>query len=123
MSTPPMELVAISLDCADPEELAEFYHRATGFELHPESDSEFAGLNRADGLFLGFQRVENYHAPQWPDQAVPQQIHLDFKVEDLDLAEVMLLQLGATKPEHQPVGDKGCVLIDPAGHPFCITLV
>ncbi|MEV0544356.1 VOC family protein [Nocardia salmonicida] len=110
-------------DCADPEMLAEFYRRATGFELHPESGSEFAGLNRADGQFLGFQRVANYRAPQWPDQVVPQQIHLDFEVEDLDTAEAMLVESGATKPEHQPAGDKGRVLIDPAGHPSCITLV
>ncbi|MFD3707394.1 VOC family protein [Nocardia sp. NPDC058658] len=118
-----LQLVAITLDCADPEALAEFYHRATGFELHPESGREFAGLNRADGLFLGFQRVDNYRAPQWPDQTVPQQIHLDFKVDDLDLAEAVLLELGATKPAYQPIGDKGRVLVDPAGHPFCITLV
>ncbi|MFD3510625.1 VOC family protein [Nocardia sp. NPDC058666] len=120
---PRLDLVAITLDCADPQKLAEFYHLATGFEPHPESGADFAGLNRADGLFLGFQRVENYRAPQWPEQTVPQQIHLDFKVEDLDPAETMLLNLGATKPEHQPAGTKARVLLDPAGHPFCITLV
>jgi len=72
-------------------------------------------------LFLGFQRVEGYRAPRWPDQTVPQQIHLDFKVDDLDRAEAELLGLGAIKPWHQPTGDKRRVLIDPAGHPFCLT--
>ncbi|GAA5100188.1 VOC family protein [Nocardia iowensis] len=117
-----LDLVAITLDCADPEEMAEFYHQATGFELHPKSGSNFAGLNRPDGLFLGFQRVDDYRAPQWPAQIVPQQIHLDFKVDDLDRAEALLLELGATKPEHQPAGDRARVLMDPAGHPFCLTL-
>jgi hypothetical protein len=31
------------------------------------------------------------------------------------------LDLGATKPDHQPGGDTWVVLIDPEGHPFCVT--
>ncbi|MEV6145475.1 MULTISPECIES: VOC family protein [unclassified Streptomyces] len=116
-----MELVAITLDCPDPPTLAAFYQQATGFEPHPKSDTEFAGLNREDGLFIGFQRVEDYRAPSWPDQIVPQQLHICFKVaESLDEAEARLLELGAGKPDHQPHGDKARVLTDPAGHPFCI---
>ncbi|MYY03298.1 MULTISPECIES: VOC family protein [unclassified Streptomyces] len=116
-----MELVAITLDCPDPPALAAFYQQATGFEPHPKSDAEFAGLNREDGLFIGFQRVEDYRAPSWPGQIVPQQLHICFKVrESLDEAEARLLELGAGKPDHQPHGDKARVLTDPAGHPFCI---
>ena len=43
---PLMRLTAITLDCADPEALAAFYRRPTGFEPHPESDADFAGLTR-----------------------------------------------------------------------------
>ncbi|MET9686998.1 VOC family protein [Streptomyces sp. NPDC006514] len=117
-----MRLTAITLDCADPRALADFYARATGFEPHPASDADFAGLTREDGLFLGFQRVDGYRAPQWPDRSVPGQSHLDFSVDDLDEAEAVLLELGAGKPEHQPGGDRWRVLTDPAGHPFCLTL-
>ncbi|MFI9806615.1 VOC family protein [Streptomyces sp. NPDC052301] len=120
--SPQMELVAITLDCPDPAALAAFYQQATGFEPHPKSDADFAGLTRADGLFIGFQRVEDYRAPSWPDQVVPQQLHLCFAVgEDLDEAEARLLELGAGKPDLQAGGDKWRVLTDPAGHPFCIT--
>ncbi|MGW7104327.1 VOC family protein [Streptomyces sp. NPDC054838] len=118
---PLMKPVAITLDCADPEALAAFYRRATGFEPHERSDADFAGLTRPDGLFLGFQRVDGYLAPRWPGQEVPQQIHLDFRVEDLDEAEALLLGWGATKPGCQPDEDKWRVLLDPAGHPFCLT--
>lgn len=118
-----MRLTAITLDCADPRALADFYARATGFEPHPGSGTDFAGLTREDGLFLGFQRVDGYRAPQWPEPSLPQQSHLDFAVDDLDEAEAVLLELGARKPEHQPGGDRWRVLIDPAGHPFCLTLV
>ncbi|MFE9404320.1 VOC family protein [Streptomyces sp. NPDC006530] len=116
-----MELVAITLDCADPLALAAFYQQATGFEPHPKSDAEFAGLNREDGLFMGFQRVEDYRPPSWPDKTTPQQLHICFKVaESLDEAEARLLELGAGKPDHQPDEDTLRVLTDPAGHPFCI---
>ena len=118
---PQLKLAAITLDCADPEALAAFYQQATGFTPHPESNGEFAGLTREDGLFIGFQRVEDYRAPQWPGQSVPQQLHLDFDVDDLAAAEAMLPALGATKPEHQPNGPLSLVLTDPAGHPFCLT--
>ncbi|MER5642566.1 VOC family protein [Kitasatospora sp. NPDC002227] len=116
-----MALTAITLDCADPEALAAFYQQATGLEPAPGSTAEFAGLRDGDGLFLGFQRVTGYRPPDWPGQTVPQQIHLDFAVADLDTAEARLLALGATRPPAQPGGDRWRVLLDPAGHPFCLT--
>ncbi|MFF7530148.1 VOC family protein [Streptomyces bobili] len=118
--SPRMTLRAITLDCPDPLALAAFYEQATGLEPHPESDAEFAGLTDENGLFIGFQRVDDYQAPGWPDQTVPQQLHLDFAVEDLDRAEARLLELGAGKPDHQPGGVRWRVLTDLAGHPFCL---
>ncbi|MFF9049057.1 VOC family protein [Streptomyces parvulus] len=116
-----MQLVAITLDCPDPLVLAAFYEQATGLELHPKSDADFAGLNGEHGLSIGFQRVDDYRAPSWPDQEIPQQLHICFKIEgDLEEAEARLLKLGAGKPDHQPHGDKARVLTDPVGHPFCI---
>ncbi|WP_329321436.1 VOC family protein [Streptomyces sp. NBC_01262] len=116
-----MKLSAITLDCSDPLALAAFYQQATGLEPHPKSDADFAGLNREDGLFIGFQRVDGYRAPRWPEQTVPQQLHLCFDVVDLDEAEAQLLELGAGKPDHQPhEAARARVLTDPAGHPFCI---
>ncbi|MFB6979008.1 VOC family protein [Streptomyces scopuliridis] len=119
---PHMKLSAITLDCPDPLALAAFYQQATGLEPHPKSNPDFAGLNREDGLVMGFQRVDDYRAPHWPGQSVPQQLHICFKVEeDLDEVEGRLLELGAGKPDHQPHdAAKARVLTDPAGHPFCI---
>ncbi|MEU3459365.1 VOC family protein [Streptomyces sp. NPDC006733] len=118
---PLMKLTAVTLDCADPRALAAFYQQATGFAPHPRSDADFTGLTREDGLFLGFQRVDGYRPPQWPGQIVPQQSHLDFTVDDLDTAEAALLALGATRPQAQPDEQGWRVLLDPAGHPFCLT--
>ncbi|HEX6969389.1 MAG TPA: VOC family protein [Micromonosporaceae bacterium] len=111
-------LRGVTLDCADPKALARFYHELTGLEI-AYSEDEFAGLTGPAG-HLGFQRVEGYRAPEWPGQNVPQQFHLDFGVEDLDAAEKQALALGAVKPDHQPGGDRWRVLLDPAGHPFCL---
>lgn len=69
---PQMKLTAITLDCADPEALAAFYRQATGLELHPKSNSDFAGLTRKDGLAIGFQRVADYQAPRWPVRSTNQ---------------------------------------------------
>ena len=38
---------------------------------------------------------------------------------DLDDAEPKVIELGATKAEHQP-GTTFRVFLDPAGHPFCL---
>jgi len=46
-------------------------------------------------------------------------MHLDVIVDDLDAAEAAVLDLGATKHEHQP-GTSFQVFPGPAGHPFCL---
>ncbi len=116
-----MTLCAVTLDCPDPLALAAFYAKSTGLLTVEGSDDDFAGLRGQQGLFLGFQRVEDYHPPHWPGRQEPQQAHLDFEVDDLDRAESALLQLGARKPAYQPDSEKLRVLTDPAGHPFCLT--
>jgi hypothetical protein len=65
--------------------------------------------------------VAGYRAPQWPEGAIPQQLHLDFDVADLDAAEAAVLALGARKADFQP-GQTFRVFLDPVGHPFCLVL-
>ncbi|MFE6307723.1 VOC family protein [Nocardiopsis sp. NPDC057823] len=115
-----MRPTAVTLDCADPLELAAFYSRATCLPLDPRSTADFAALEPGDGIALAFQRVDGYRPPRWPGQEVPQQIHLDFAVGDPDAAQAELLALGATAPAGQPNAERWRVLLDPAGHPFCL---
>ncbi|MEU1047212.1 catechol 2,3-dioxygenase-like lactoylglutathione lyase family enzyme [Streptomyces ambofaciens] len=110
----------VTLDCSNPTELAEFYSELTGLKISYKSD-DFAGLDGDGGPAMGFQKVADYQAPQWPGQSVPQQFHLDFSAEDLDAAEKWVRELGAAKPETQPGGERWRVFLDPAGHPFCIS--
>ena len=91
---PGAELRGVTLDCADPQTLAGFYGALTGMrELF--SSEDFAALTDGPGCDLGFQRVDGYKAPQWPGQDVPQQFHIDFRVEDLDAMEAQALELDA----------------------------
>ncbi|MEU8891938.1 VOC family protein [Streptomyces sp. NPDC048442] len=114
------QLKGVTLDCPDPAALAEFYHRFTGFDL-AFSSAEFAGLTVPDGPGIGFQRVPDYRKPRWPGQDVPQQLHLDFAVDDMAVAEKLAVELGASAAAEQPGGDRWRVLLDPAGHSFCIS--
>ena len=106
------------IDCADPRELAEFYAALLDWQV--TGDQEWAEIRPADGVnCISFQPVADFRPPQWPGQEVPQQVHLDLMVRDLDEAERAVLDLGGTRTEHQP-GQTFRVFLDPAGHPFCL---
>jgi predicted enzyme related to lactoylglutathione lyase len=109
---------SLVLDCADPAPVATFYGALLDWKVEQNSDDSW--FIRAEyGDSLGFQKVDGFTPPQWPGQDVPQQMHLDVVVDDLDVAEAAVLQLGAIKHEHQP-GTTFRVFLDPAGHPFCL---
>jgi predicted enzyme related to lactoylglutathione lyase len=109
-------LTTIVLDCADPRALAEFYRAVTGWKITSSGD-DYAYLGE-DGVQLAFVRVPDFRAPAWPGP--DKQAHLDFQVDDLDLAVKQLLELGATKPEFQPGEGQWTVLADPQGHLLCL---
>ncbi|AIC72385.1 glyoxalase/bleomycin resistance protein/dioxygenase [Mycobacteroides abscessus subsp. abscessus] len=112
-------LGAISIDCADPAALAQFYRQVLDLEVLFESE-QFVALKGA-AVLLTFQRVADHQPPQWPEGGVPKQLHLELAASDLDAEEARILGLGATKAEVQPNPSGWRVLVDPAGHPFCIT--
>ena len=114
-----VRLGAVSVDCPDPAALADFYKNVLSLEVMFSSDN-FVALHGA-GVLLTFQRVADHQPPSWPDGPVPKQLHLELAVSDLDAQETRILALGATKAEIQPNPDSWRVLMDPAGHPFCIT--
>jgi predicted enzyme related to lactoylglutathione lyase len=106
------------LDCPDPEALASFYGALLDWKV--DASQSWGDVRSPDGQqCISFQPVADYRAPQWPGQEVPQQLHLDVVVDDLDAAEAAVLELGATKHDHQP-GTTFRVFLDPAGHPFCL---
>jgi hypothetical protein len=110
---------SVSLECADPATLAAFWSGLLGGEIAFESD-DFVAV-KLDHVWISTVRAENYRPPTWPDDEVPQQIHMDLAVDDLDTAVAKAISLGAEKASFQPAPDRWTVMIDPAGHPFCFT--
>lgn len=109
-----------TIDCADPKPLLEFYSEFLGMTIAYQ-DENVGMLTGGNGPAIGFGKVDHYHPPAWPDDASDKQFHLDLKVEDVDAAAKAAVELGATQPDHQP-GETWRVLLDPAGHPFCLTV-
>src|SRR4051794_1657374 len=89
------------IDCPDPGRLASFYAGLLGWEV--KDDDGWAEIRPADdSTCISFQRVEGYRAPQWPGQQIPQQMHLDLMVRDLDEGEAAVLELGGERAAEQP---------------------
>ena len=125
---PTMRPIGLALDCENAQELADFYIRLLGWEQTHKGGEGWAGLGMPGmpgGQFtLAFQEVEGYQPPVWPWQPDKpgQMLHLDFLVEDLDEAVAFALGCGATLAGEQYY-DTSRTMLDPAGHPFCLTLL
>ena len=63
----------------------------------------------------------DYVRPVWPAARGSQRMmtHLDFEVTDLEAETARAVSLGAVLAEYQPQ-ENVRVLLDPAGHPFCL---
>ncbi len=111
----------VVLDCADVAELTHFYAALRGWTIH-RLDEEGGSLDVGEGVaYLAVQRNPAYVRPTWPaargEQAM--QLHLDFEVTDLAAETARAVGLGAVVADYQPQDDVR-VLLDPAGHPFCL---
>lgn len=109
----------VSLDCTDPHRLGEFWAAMLDGEVAYASDVTV--LVRTGWVWLAMIRIPDHVPPTWPDPGVPKQIHLDLAVDDLPAAVGEALALGAVEAGFQPAPDLRRILLDPAGHPFCLT--
>jgi catechol 2,3-dioxygenase-like lactoylglutathione lyase family enzyme len=113
-------IAMVTLDCGEVAPSAEFWSAVLGWEVAVSTD-DYAMLTAPDGgAALGLGRVEGHQPPSWPDEGGRKQFHLDLAVEDVPAATQRALELGARLADPQP-GETWRVLIDPAGHPFCLT--
>jgi len=102
---------------------ARFWAAVLGWERVQENAGWVDIADASDGRRrLVFQQIADYRPPGWPDQGPPQQLHLDVRVDDLEIADQRVRALGAV-----PLGERVVledetyrVYADPAGHPFCL---
>jgi catechol 2,3-dioxygenase-like lactoylglutathione lyase family enzyme len=127
-----LQVTSVTIMAPDPRALAEFYARLLGRpvttsegprEGHPAADG-WAQIRAAEGtgeVTLNFEYEEQWRRPRWPAEAGTQNAsqHLDIAVDDLDTATQHAVAQGAVLAEFQPQ-DSVRVLLDPAGHPFCL---
>ena len=126
-------IVSVVLDTTDARALAEFYRELFGLEYREGYEPPPAGepdprgadwlLLRGAGVNLAFQQVAQLPRSTWPEDGVPQMLHLDATVPDLaelerqraraeELGAQVLLD--ASDDADEPI----YVFADPAGHPF-----
>jgi catechol 2,3-dioxygenase-like lactoylglutathione lyase family enzyme len=113
----------VVLEAPDARALAQFYARLLGWAIAKEEPA-WVTVAPPDGVaYLAFNTSPEYVRPVWPAVEGQQQmmLHLDLEVGDLDAAVADAVEVGATLAEYQPQDDVR-VLLDPAGHPFCLYL-
>ena len=113
-------LSCLVIDCPDPRSLAPFYEELLGLARVEDSEEWVTFGDATQPPRVALQRVANFMRPDWVTSAVPQQMHVDVLVPDLDVGERAVLGLGATLLDgsDKPVGFR--VYADPVGHPFCL---
>ena len=122
-STPPartrpaITLDLVVLDTDDPPRLASFYNALLGWQTESEEE-DWITITGGQGARLAFQLAIGHRPPTWPDNDVPQQVHLDLQVEDLDEAAAYAESIGARRVSGAQEGF--IVFLDPSGHPFCL---
>ncbi|UIZ17233.1 VOC family protein [Streptomyces sp. R527F] len=116
----PFTLTSVIIDAADIETEGAFWHRLLGGSTTTTPTHHF--IQAPDLPVIVIQSAPDHTAPDWPN-GTPQEMHLDFAVEDLATADRAATDAGATRlrPTEAPASDTGSsVYASPAGHPFCL---
>jgi len=114
----------VVLDAPDGVALAHFYAELLGWQVFSEGNGGAAVAPSEDaGYNLAFETEEHYARPVWPTVPGEAQMsmHLDIEVDDLEDAVAHAVSAGAVLAGYQPQQDVR-VMLDPAGHPFCLYL-
>lgn len=114
----------IVFDAADLDAESAFWAGVLDGEVIADPDGSWHSVVDGDGEWrMGFQLAPGHVAPDWPDGAQGQQVHLDLHVEDVRTAHAQVMELGATllqAADDLDAAEGHQVYADPAGHPFCI---
>jgi hypothetical protein len=114
-----VEWMAMTVDCPEPNIMADFYAALLGGTVTRRGTGEVE-LD-APGRRMYFRAAPEYRPPTWPSPEVPMHAHFDYVVEDPHAAAQHLLPLGGSLAAHQDPDDPNLlVMLDPAGHPFCL---
>lgn len=122
----PNRWTTVTLDCSDAEALGAFYAELFGWKINARDGAGWVQARDPEGgVGLNFQAEEAYEPPTWPEEPGQQakMMHLDVLVDDLEAAVDQVLRSGGAQAPHQPPDRNPArirVMLDPAGHPFCL---
>jgi predicted enzyme related to lactoylglutathione lyase len=110
-----LHVAMITIDCSDPDGLAQWWSEAVDGTVTPVAPGEFVVVAAEGNPRLGFQRV---------DEPTPgkNRVHVDFTTPDVDAEVARLTAHGATETGRHDMGGgfRWVVLADPAGNAFCV---
>jgi len=129
-----MHVTGPVLDAPNVHELSRFYELFLGWDVEelegprpgrPSGDgwSRLRPADRSTKIEIQFE--ENYQRLVWPPHRGDQgmQMHLDVWVDDVPAGVAWAIECGAVEAPSQPEGRDRTrlrVMLDPAGHPFCL---
>jgi catechol 2,3-dioxygenase-like lactoylglutathione lyase family enzyme len=130
-------LAQVVLDTTDARRAAEFYRVFLGLDYRPGDEPPPAGADDERGRdwlvlrtpggrrAMAFQQVAKLPPTTWPEDGVPQQMHLDLVVADkaeLARQHERALRLGATLrlDQFDDPDEPVRTYADPDGHLFCV---
>ena len=113
-----LNMGGITIDCANPRSLAEFWTKALDLEVAFDADGYFVQLRSPANPaqpYLGLQMVAEPRAGK-------NRVHIDFSAPDLEAEVTRLVGLGATETGRGEAGPefRWVVFADPDGNAFCV---
>lgn len=113
----------VVLEAPDPHALADFYSYLLGWPVSVTEPTGAAIQVPGTSSYLSFDRAPDYVPPAWPAVEGHQRMmmHIDIAVDELADAVADAVEHGARLADFQPQ-ESVRVLLDPAGHPFCLYL-
>jgi predicted enzyme related to lactoylglutathione lyase len=125
-ASPSITWTTLTVDCSDAEQLGAFYSQLLGWEISARDGVGWMQLrNPQGGISLNIQAEDTYVAPTWPEQPGRQMkmMHFEVLVNDLEAAVHLVRESGGTEALVQPADRDHArlrIMLDPAGHPFCL---
>ncbi|HYD09587.1 MAG TPA: VOC family protein, partial [Acidimicrobiales bacterium] len=108
------------------EELAAFWCRLLDWHERRRDGADWISIGGGDPtVWINVQAEAGYVPPVWPERPGDQQkqVHFELGVDDVPAAVRFAIECGATEAPHQPPDRDPAtlrVMLDPAGHPFCL---
>ena len=110
-----ISVIGLSIDCADPVGLADFWSEALGRPVNPGANGDNAAIDATDpasGPRLAFHKVPE-------PKTVKNRLHLDLRTNQFEAETERLMSLGATRiRDVEKPAVRWTTFADPEGNEF-----